>query len=364
MKTIITIDDEPIHNLRLKSVFDEHYEVEAFTSPVESLSYLKNQPKEALPIAIFLDVIMPELDGLSLCKEIKQIEGLENCPIIIVSSKDSVEDTIAGYEAGAVDYIPKNLDKVSLEHKLRSILKQQTRFIDLSIEKASATQFAFELMTNASEMGEIVRFVQSLEQVSTVEALSEAVLTFFDAIGLTVITAIRMGETHVASNKGVIRPIEQQLMEELERAERIFTFGNRLVFNTDALSFLILNMPIEDEAKMGRYRDHLSFIIQACETKLQNLLLIQSEQAKSQMIQKLVEDADMLLAPLESLQVSYKAIVDNLMQDMEEAFMSLGLTETQEAHLLGLMTKMDTETSALFEDAEHIASALRQIAAH
>jgi hypothetical protein len=82
------------------------------------------------------------------------------------------------------------------------------------------------------------------------------------------------------------------------------------------------------------------------------------------MINQLVEDADMLLAPLESLQTSYKVIVDNLMQDMEEAFMSLALTETQEAHLLGLMTKMDTETSVLFEDAEHIATALRAIASH
>jgi hypothetical protein len=153
-------------------------------------------------------------------------------------------------------------------------------------------------------------------------------------------------------------------MEEIERAERIFTFGNRLVFNTDSLSILILNMPVADEGKMGRYRDHLSFIIQACESKLQNLLLIESEKEKSNMINQLVEDADMLLAPLESLQTSYKVIVDNLMQDMEEAFMSLGLTETQEAHLLGLMTKMDTETSALFEDAEHIATALRAIASH
>jgi DNA-binding response OmpR family regulator len=364
MKKIVTVDDEPIHNLRLKSVFDEHYAVEAFTSPLDALSYLKQQPTEALPIAIFLDVLMPELDGLTLCKEIKQIDGLESCPIIIVSTKDSVEDTIAGYEAGAVDYIPKNLDKISLEHKLRHILKHQSRIKDLSIEKAHATEFAFELMTNASEMGEIVRFVQSLEQVNSIKALSDAVLAFFDAIGLIVISAVRTNRTHIATNKGSLKPIEEQLMEEIERAERIFTFGNRLVFNTDSLSILILNMPVADEGKMGRYRDHLSFIIQACESKLQNLLLIESEKEKSNMINQLVEDADMLLAPLESLQTSYKVIVDNLMQDMEEAFMSLALTETQEAHLLGLMTKMDTETSVLFEDAEHIATALRAIASH
>jgi len=72
---------------------------------------------------ILLDIKMPEVDGIETCHRIKTIEYLKDVPIIMVTASTDTEDLRAAFEAGAIDYVTKPMNKIELLARVRSVLK-------------------------------------------------------------------------------------------------------------------------------------------------------------------------------------------------------------------------------------------------
>jgi len=75
------------------------------------------------PDLILLDVMMPEMSGLEVCRKLKDDPKTAKIPVVIVSVRVAEEDTRKGKEAGAVDYLPKPFDPPDLISKVEKILK-------------------------------------------------------------------------------------------------------------------------------------------------------------------------------------------------------------------------------------------------
>ena len=100
-KTILVVDDEKmIRNLLNVNLTKEGYNVIEATDGMEAIDIAT----EKKPDLILLDVMLPKMDGLTVCKRIKNIM---NVPILMVSAKDGDVDKILGLELGADDYITK-----------------------------------------------------------------------------------------------------------------------------------------------------------------------------------------------------------------------------------------------------------------
>lgn len=78
--------------------------------------------KEKMPDIIFIDIMMPRLDGYQTCASIKSIEEFKHIPIIMLSSKDSIFDKAKSKLAGADDYIIKPFNKTSLPTAISNFL--------------------------------------------------------------------------------------------------------------------------------------------------------------------------------------------------------------------------------------------------
>jgi Response regulators consisting of a CheY-like receiver domain and a winged-helix DNA-binding domain len=74
--------------------------------------------------AMILDIMMPGLDGLSLCKTLR--EHGNNAPVIMLTARDTLDDKLAGFEAGADDYLVKPFDLPELSARVRAITKRKT----------------------------------------------------------------------------------------------------------------------------------------------------------------------------------------------------------------------------------------------
>ncbi|NBI14016.1 response regulator [[Haemophilus] felis] len=99
---ILVIDDDVQICELLTDIFEEHgYSVVAVTNGKQALSLLQEQPHFSL---IFLDLILPDINGLILLQHLK---SLTSAPIIMLSGLDSESDIVVGLEMGADDYIPK-----------------------------------------------------------------------------------------------------------------------------------------------------------------------------------------------------------------------------------------------------------------
>lgn len=76
------------------------------------------------PDMIILDVMMPEMDGIELCKVIRGRQDTGGTPILILSARGDAESIMRGIEAGANDYLPKPILHHDLVAKVRSMLGQ------------------------------------------------------------------------------------------------------------------------------------------------------------------------------------------------------------------------------------------------
>lgn len=96
--------------------------------------------------AIVLDLKLPGVDGITLCRSLREDEG-KNTPILMVTARDLLEDKIAGLEAGADDYLVKPVELSEVELRLRVLLRRGATLIrkerlvveDLSLNQLRAT---------------------------------------------------------------------------------------------------------------------------------------------------------------------------------------------------------------------------------
>ena len=102
---ILIVEDEPQINRLIELVLlsDGFYNVKKSFDGAEALESIKSEK----PDLILLDVMLPSLDGFTLCKKIKKDEYLKNIQVIMLTAKKMEEDVLEGFESGAIDYISK-----------------------------------------------------------------------------------------------------------------------------------------------------------------------------------------------------------------------------------------------------------------
>ncbi len=135
---IILIVDDTEMNLHLLEnlLIKEGYKVLAADNGEQALEIIK----ETVPDLMLLDVGMPDMDGLSLCKKIKSFSRLRNVPIIFITARADESDIVAGFEAGGNDYITKPFTIPELQVRVRTqlALRQAHKQLRESVEKYHA----------------------------------------------------------------------------------------------------------------------------------------------------------------------------------------------------------------------------------
>jgi len=118
---ILLVDDEPdileIISYNLKS---NGYEVFTALNGVKALK----KAKAILPDLIILDVMMPEMDGIETCEEIRKIPELNNTIVTFLTARYEDYSQLAGFDAGADDYINKPIKPKLLVGKVKSLLRR------------------------------------------------------------------------------------------------------------------------------------------------------------------------------------------------------------------------------------------------
>ncbi len=115
--------------------------------------------REAHPDLILLDIMMPSIDGLAVCRELKSDESLPFMPIILVTAKTASEDMVRGLEAGADEYLTKPVNHPALLARVKSMLRIKTlhdQTLDQSRQLAEWNQKLEQRV--AEQVNELERF--------------------------------------------------------------------------------------------------------------------------------------------------------------------------------------------------------------
>ncbi len=118
---ILLVDDEPdILEIVSYNLSSEGYEVFTAKNGVEGVA----KAKKKSPHLIILDVMMPEMDGIEACEIIRSTPGLENTIITFLTARGEDYSQVAGFDAGADDYITKPIKPKVLVSKVKALLRR------------------------------------------------------------------------------------------------------------------------------------------------------------------------------------------------------------------------------------------------
>lgn len=121
MAQILVVDDDAQVQRSIKRILEEdNYSVITASSGEEALALIANNP----PDLVVLDIIMPEMDGIEVCRRIRADPFSARLPVLFLTAKSRPTDVARGLDAGGDDYLTKPFEIVELPARIRALLRR------------------------------------------------------------------------------------------------------------------------------------------------------------------------------------------------------------------------------------------------
>jgi len=245
-KKILIVDDDPAQlRLMARMLADEEHEILEASNGVEAMRIVATQE----PRIVITDWAMPEMDGIELCRQLRQNEGIRFVYVIMVTSHLEGERVTQAFEAGADDYLLKPIRRAELLARLRagdhiarveSDLAKRTREMHrINAEMALAHQQlnqANEQLKRMATTDELTGLLNRREAMSLLKDLWAAYERYqqgFSCIMLDIDHFKRFNDTHGhGAGDRVLRDTAQLLQENTRKTDRVCRVGGEefLVF--------------------------------------------------------------------------------------------------------------------------------------
>jgi two-component system response regulator MprA len=179
MKILVVDDERAVRESLRRALELEGYEIELAADGSEALYRLEGSEE---PDALILDVLMPGVDGLEVCRRLRGSGS--KLPVLMLTARTEVEDRVAGLDAGADDYVTKPFALEELLARVRALLRRTTdeegevvRFADLELDPTTreVTRGGRPIELTRTEFSLLELFMRNPRQVLTRTIIFERV---------------------------------------------------------------------------------------------------------------------------------------------------------------------------------------------
>ncbi len=354
-KHVLIVDDSPgdisivLENLR------DDYAILVAKSGLKALEIASSQPK---PDLILLDVMMPEMDGYETCRELKSHPVTKDIDVIFISAHDTLEEKLAGYDAGGSDYLIKPVQSEELRSKVKVSIENSMLRLSKESDKEEAVKTALTALSSAGEQGVVLDFLRNMSTAGKTSVLAETISKYISKFNLLNSVVIKSSdEIHAEGTTQPVPPLEKELLLRHPKGERFKEFGERAIIKFGAVSVLIKNMPL-DEDKRGRLRDHLAIMVGSADNKVTSLSV-------DKQLSRLTIDANKMLDKISTRQEGHRKqgqrILGKILGELRDAFNYWELSETQEERLINLVSEGMEKSQSHLEEGFEIDNDIRDI---
>jgi two-component system response regulator MprA len=180
MKVLVVDDERAVRESLRRALELEGYEVELAADGEEALERLG---RAVAADAVILDVLMPGIDGLEVCRRLRA--GANSVPVLMLTARAEVDSRVAGLDAGADDYLPKPFALAELLARLRALLRRAAngdesdtlRFADLELDLGTreVRRGSMSIELTRTEFSLLELFLRNPRQVLTRSVIFERV---------------------------------------------------------------------------------------------------------------------------------------------------------------------------------------------
>jgi two-component system, OmpR family, response regulator MprA len=146
MRLLVVDDDHAVREALSRSLTLAGYEVQAAESGAQALELVAAAPPEA----VLLDVCMPDIDGLEVCRRVRLLGN--RVPVLMLTGREAVSDRVAGLDAGADDYLVKPFALDELKARIRALLRRARP--DADGEQLSFAELRLDTERHGATVGE------------------------------------------------------------------------------------------------------------------------------------------------------------------------------------------------------------------
>ena len=362
-RDIILIDDDKQFCCLVEDILED--EETNFTALHDYDEQCKAVLADSDPQVVLLDINLPSAKGFEIADDI--LMEHDYAKIIFVSGLAEQADKEQAYKVGGFDYIDKPFSPQILQAKIDVAVKASVREKENSECLNNVRNSMFQAMTQASELGSLLRFTDESLQCTNLQELATKLFMLAEEMGLhgSISFFDKKGNQEIYYSDGIDRPLEKEIMASARHAGRLVDFGNRTMVNEQNVSFLIRDMPIDDEIRYGMLRDNICFIISALQSKFMLLAMEQEIQNKEQSIYTSNQVINQILSDLEENSLKFTAesttLLDDMTSDMHHEFSSLNITEDEESRIMDILSSCSDNLHSLFTTNKEIDQGIREL---
>ena len=207
---ILVADDDVIMQELFADNLSGNYCVIAADSGEAALAMVEREN----PDIVLLDVEMsPGIDGYETCRRFKKMESMADIPVMFVSSRDSLEDRLKGYEAGGQDYLIKPFEPQELEAKIVNLLNAGIERNKLKEIVNSSNSKVMTALTDLADTGVSLNFIRSALKCCTLQTLATLTINSMGAFGIGCHVQLRTPtEILTITPQGRATPLEESVI--------------------------------------------------------------------------------------------------------------------------------------------------------
>ncbi len=354
--TILSIDDDKfIHKVVARTLNPEYDTLFALTGE-EGI----NLARMHKPDVIITDVEMPGMNGYEVCEKLKSDPATSHIPVLFLSSLDSLQQRLSGFESGADDYLVKPFEADKLADKIATLTHQTDERCELQKKIAEAQKTAHMALTNSSDLGMAIQLIEHSFKTNNLNDLAISLLSHAKHKALECTLLIEKEDDSIClTTKGKASPLERDLIELL-RAEqgRFHDFGCRTQINYPNISLLIKNMPLGDPEEYGRIKDAFPPVLAAFDAKIkaynvENVIRKQSLKLNAS-FKEIKETLQTMGASLHKNAQSSFTLMRAMLDELNMQLPSMGLEDDQEEYILNTIETAVVSSQKASDNGENI----------
>ena len=344
--SILIIEDDPTIVEALHFALEDDYRLHCFAAAESGLAMLD----ELTPDLLLLDIGLPGCDGFEACAMFREHSGV---PVIFISGRESLEDRLRAYDVGGSDFVIKPFDPPILQRKVALAIAQTHRQATLEQEKQNLQRTAMSFLNDIAQGRILLDFVRQTLNCSDYRELAERLLQTTADYGLDCLVRVRHPAGQLTCNgRGAANPLEESVLDNVERMGRNFRFKKRLAINYPVLSLVVNNLPDSDEA-IGRLQDNLNLLAEGANGIVETIAMRRESAGRAEAMQVAGGEAHTAIESLRegyrTQQIDTRILLQNLVEGVEKAYYSLGLTDAQEDRISGILRQHAEQILTLFE---------------